>query len=180
MCGISIHAPAKGATPSVDGAFFVVSYFNPRSREGSDQNTPPEHPPTLHFNPRSREGSDVLTSLSLCVLCDISIHAPAKGATFRVCVISALVWNFNPRSREGSDIAALFVRFFRDNFNPRSREGSDGIRPDIAGRGRNISIHAPAKGATLLPCGVSLSRYRFQSTLPRRERQYTRYQFLPP
>ena len=34
--GISIHAPAKGATPRRRYAFFILAYFNPRSREGSD------------------------------------------------------------------------------------------------------------------------------------------------
>ena len=32
--------------------------FNPRSREGSDPMAPPEPSPTGYFNPRSREGSD--------------------------------------------------------------------------------------------------------------------------
>ena len=33
---ISIHAPAKGATPSITSIKPSVSNFNPRSREGSD------------------------------------------------------------------------------------------------------------------------------------------------
>ena len=33
---ISIHAPAKGATSIDNAKFHVVFYFNPRSREGSD------------------------------------------------------------------------------------------------------------------------------------------------
>ena len=35
--GISIHAPAKGATVVAGDKVIVVLYFNPRSREGSDQ-----------------------------------------------------------------------------------------------------------------------------------------------
>ena len=77
----------------------------------------------------------------------ISIHAPAKGATRThvfVCVYSG---NFNPRSREGSDLAgiALFLALYY--FNPRSREGSDEDLYDIM-EACDISIHAPAKGAT--------------------------------
>ena len=34
---ISIHAPAKGATFSDKYEFRGMGYFNPRSREGSDQ-----------------------------------------------------------------------------------------------------------------------------------------------
>ena len=78
-------------------------YFNPRSREGSDilptlaveiskifQSTLPRRerpiptqtdvPARAHFNPRSREGSDTQV-LRQALLCSISIHAPAKGAT---------------------------------------------------------------------------------------------------
>ena len=35
--GISIHAPAKGATARTGKDFFRYGYFNPRSREGSDE-----------------------------------------------------------------------------------------------------------------------------------------------
>ena len=58
-------------------------------------------------------------------LLQISIHAPAKGAT-----AEWMLWEIDHR-----------------NFNPRSREGSD----DCKSYGRctgKISIHAPAKGAT--------------------------------
>ena len=56
--GISIHAPVKGATCA--GAIFegIRVYFNPRSREGSDD----------------LAGLDGLGGA-------ISIHAPVKGAT---------------------------------------------------------------------------------------------------
>ena len=55
---ISIHAPVKGATQPVEYVVFHNHYFNPRSREGSDNKYG-----TMYF------GSD------------ISIHAPVKGAT---------------------------------------------------------------------------------------------------
>ena len=55
----------------------------------------------------------------------ISIHAPAKGATWGNEVESEIEIYFNPRSREGSDVVLTY--FPKDNmhFNPRSREGSD-------------------------------------------------------
>ncbi len=55
------------------------------------------------------------------------------------------------------------------DFNPRSREGSD----DRTGRWLNaytISIHAPARGATILPMITGIFQKEFQSTLPRGER----------
>ena len=57
-CGISIHAPVKGATPAVPRLLPDLRDFNPRSREGSDRW------PTLMAGIRP-----------------ISIHAPVKGAT---------------------------------------------------------------------------------------------------
>ena len=56
---ISIHAPAKGATPSVLRRYAC----------------------SLNFNPRSREGSDLSRIPSFEQQRLISIHAPAKGAT---------------------------------------------------------------------------------------------------
>ena len=85
---ISIHAPVKGATFSLGSFAFLASYFNPRSREGSDipsaicTITASQH----YFNPRSREGSDL---------------ANRSGKT--------KLTDFNPRSREGSDCLSLKI-----------------------------------------------------------------------
>ena len=55
--------------------------------------------------------------------------------------------NFNPRSREGSDDGFKDFFIFAFNFNPRSREGSDDL-DKIVEQLEEISIHAPARGAT--------------------------------
>ena len=57
----------------------------------------------IYFNPRSREGSDSASTLTLYDLNEISIHAPAKGATNIELAQIAAYQDFNPRSREGSD-----------------------------------------------------------------------------
>ena len=166
---ISIHAPAKGATNDMILPCIPKLDFNPRSREGSDsfyygnntqieqfQSTLPRRERLLcdftslcvcHFNPRSREGSD---DDVVCAFEDfeISIHAPAKGAT---------------RARIQSNAHTK-------NFNPRSREGSDDKLYASAGQ-FEISIHAPAKGATCRDMRYISTARRFQSTLPRRERR---------
>ena len=79
----------------------------------------------------------------------ISIHAPARGATFP---------------------AESYAAACRVDFNPRSREGSDVCLgdPDLA---EDISIHAPARGATVEKHLASTLAPLFQSTLPRGERQ---------
>ena len=126
----------------------LYSDFNPRSREGSDDNRSdfsvfpsisihaPAKGATLtwimflylkkYFNPRSREGSDRQGKKAQCTELFISIHAPAKGATNHNTIMLVHHHHFNPRSREGSDFAVLM---------PLSN--------------CKISIHAPAKGATV-------------------------------
>ena len=79
---ISIHAPARGATYPSLAAHSRNVYFNPRSREGSDTQDVAKSAHNTDFNPRSREGSDIDAGARLQLL-KISIHAPARGATFR-------------------------------------------------------------------------------------------------
>ena len=85
------------------------------------------------------------------------------------------IHSFNPRSREGSDLLLHFSQSMYSGFNPRSREGSDydGYRAVLH---KGVSIHAPAKGATMTGI-VQYSTKEFQSTLPRRERRCTNLNF---
>ena len=104
--------------------------------------------PSCHFNPRSREGSDRVAAQRK-QRAGISIHAPAKGATGDVEMVAATVLKFQStlprRERRSSE---PHTPDHACNFNPRSREGSDAKQ---CGRviGITISIHAPAKGATM-------------------------------
>ena len=139
---ISIHAPAKGATSI--GLWVSLSIFN--------------------FNPRSREGSDAHTLAGFGGAA-ISIHAPAKGATPAAPRRPPGRVHFNPRSREGSDFAGCTNTFYDLYFNPRSREGSDKKTGELVQGTKIISIHAPAKGATLKMV-VDPVAVIFQSTLP--------------
>ena len=61
-----------------------LHYFNPRSREGSDNYSLNINLTHSYFNPRSREGSDRTKRNCFCKYA-ISIHAPAKGATKLFC-----------------------------------------------------------------------------------------------
>ena len=78
---------------------------------------------------------------------DISIRAPARGATLTTVSSAMIVIYFNPRSREGSDVSVLNTSETQRHFNPRSREGSDISFSDKTST-VFISIRAPAKGAT--------------------------------
>ena len=119
---------------------------------------------------------------------EISIHAPARGATYNITNHTRKRLYFNPRAREGRDggimdivtYAALFQstrprgarpaaqhrELSTVYFNPRAREGRD--IDEIATQHQSIiSIHAPARGATRKQFGVFASGNIFQSTRPR-------------
>ena len=144
---ISIHAPARGATMDRFVNISIFSNFNPRSREGSDQNVCSFlymlHNISIHAPARGATTTTIKHDGSEA----ISIHAPARGAT---------IANRNAESNVG-------------NFNPRSREGSDKqIAIEFSSVG--ISIHAPARGATESERSRFITQLLFQSTLPRGER----------
>ena len=81
---------------------------------------------------------------------NISIHAPARGATFAVGRICSNCGDFNPRSREGSDGGAMPPKIIWGKFQSTLPRGE---RQGAGNTGEyyiKISIHAPARGAT---CG---------------------------
>ena len=102
----------------------ILTYFNPRSREGSDSRYNLRHPVPRHFNPRSREGSDPCGGIPVCIVA-ISIHAPVKRATCR---------DYSANVHNTISIHA-----------PAKGATSEA---DEAVKLSHISIHAPAKGAT--------------------------------
>ena len=55
------------------------------------------------FNPRAREGRDQTESLHGAQR-QISIHAPARGATTLSRPSASIRRHFNPRAREGRDV----------------------------------------------------------------------------
>ena len=190
---ISIHAPAKGATYIFLTAVVLLYHFNPRSREGSDSSHSRFSTGFSIFQstlPRRERPGVVFSSHGDMVFqSTLPRRERPFGAAFSISRA-----DFNPRSREGSDVDVRRCREYRADFNPRSREGSDHTRimeyggickfqstlprrerrlPDGPSEGgAQISIHAPAKGATI--AAITWLCWRtFQSTLPRRERLIT-------
>ena len=103
--------------------------------------------PLINFNPRSHERSDKSPTTS-CLLWNISIHAPTRGATLscltcrsgsafqstlpreerrRKRFLRADKANFNPRSHERSDGKEASKHHNYRDFNPRSHERSDAV-----------------------------------------------------
>ena len=80
----------------------------------------------------------------------VSIHAPAWGATRDLLNVNTSALGFNPRSRMGSDKSLQEQKHELVRFNPRSRMGSDNRIAELSLAIEEVSIHAPAWGATLL------------------------------
>ena len=126
----------------------IMSNFNPRSREGSDDNSPTGIQLYSNFNPRSREGSDP------------SRRRPEQPIR--------LFQSSLPRGeRHALDTVNATSQA---DFNPRSREGSD-VDDGGAGFIHYISILAPARGATG-DAVIYVNNNLFQSSLPRGEQRF--------
>ena len=76
---VSIHAPARGATKHIDSKTFLLEFQSTHPR-GVRLFAFAVFSYFERFNPRTREGCDLLLYLVECPV-DVSIHAPARGAT---------------------------------------------------------------------------------------------------
>ena len=151
QCYVSIHAPARGATVEVPSVFPALTSFNPRTREGCDGPAPiivfiPSAFQSTHpRGVRQRHGlMDIIDD-------DVSIHAPARGATGWDCfTYPNLLVSIHAPARGATDC------------------DDDGYI-DLS-----VSIHAPARGATGGKHYIAWTRAKFQSTHPRGVRHHRR------
>ena len=181
--------PRGGATRSCRSWLGRGCYFNPRPREGGRrplvlreisidefQSTPPRGGATAMEDNKPADtwisihaparGGDAAYQLKIDAL-EISIHAPARGGDTSAADRSFTSRNFNPRPREGGRPPWRSSGPSRaHNFNPRPREGGDIDKPPCYVWVR-ISIHAPARGATIMPTTTTHFNLKFQSTPPR-------------
>jgi len=91
----------------------------------------------------------------------VSIHAPARGATRHHWGLQTTPTGFNPRPREGGDVDSLRDQLSAQKFQSTPPRGG---RPGTCSRGpasSPVSIHAPARGATLILRSESLTIRRF-------------------
>ena len=188
---VSIHAPARGATLFWGTRFRPSMVFQSTHPHGVRLHHPGRAVPLAEFQSTHPHGVRRVVALVLGLEREVSIHAPARGATNASRRACCLTGCFNPRTRTGCD--ALWVRFrprqiwfqsthphgvrravpecgvqsllfqsthphgvrpattrrsrLRLSFNPRTRTGCDG---SCLGHqpGEQVSIHAPARGAT--------------------------------
>ncbi len=165
---VSIHAPARGATPVMDSVAdaAIVSIHAP-ARGATPTRT--ESVFSMEFQFTRPRGARRTRAPAIRVPACVSIHAPARGATIQRRRRKRLPRRFNSRAREGRDALLDRRRPGRRGFNSRAREGRDvrraellhhvaefqftrprGARPESPQPGviRCVSIHAPARGAT--------------------------------
>ena len=121
----------------------------------------------------------------------VSIHAPARGATTAFCLIVNMETFLSTRPRgarqrrltmiclrmvflstrpRGARLVQFRLLRYLDSFYPRAREGRD-IQPHNSQHNRHVSIHAPARGATVKSSKMAASE-PFLSTRPRGARRY--------
>ena len=142
--------------------------FNPRAREGRDAGEPNSFSWYLFQSTRPR-GARPLLGLVRRHAVAVSIHAPARGATASVFTMPLLVLFQSTRPR-GARPKSIQNHAVVRGFNPRAREGRDhqhcdgfgivcrfqstrprGARREVGVvqiRRQEVSIHAPARGAT--------------------------------
>jgi len=92
------------------------------------------------------------------IACDVSIHAPARGATQMLAYGRDSDWFQSTPLREGR-LNAWFPLFKADTF--QSTPLREGRRHPVLGgqRMRIVSIHAPARGATKVCDDLGAWRY---------------------
>ena len=116
------------------------------------------------FNPRAREGRDAKRSRRRLPGSMFQSTRP-RGARRNIIVIMMIHICFNPRAREGRDVIFHTSSSWYPSFNPRAREGRD-LMAKMTIKGLDVSIHAPARGATSLRL-LRFEMGMFQSTRPR-------------
>ena len=158
---VSIHAPAWGATSRTPRSTRCEPSFNPRPRVGGDLPYPKVYAVRTKFQSTPPRGGRPPVPQGLRGANQVSIHAPAWGATSRTPRSTRCEPSFNPRPRVGGDLPYPKVYAVRTKFQSTPPRGG---RPPVPQglRGANqVSIHAPAWGATRLRERSNVPNRRF-------------------
>ena len=145
--------------------------FNPRTREGCDSGWSRATRAQRHFNPRTREGCDAGVGDNDGIIV-ISIHAPARGATYNDKTLTASVQfqSTHPRGVRPS--------LYRTQCRTRQKFQSThprGVRPTRRARHpcKSPFQSTHPRGVRLANGAIYALAFRFQSTHPRGVRPYT-------
>ena len=144
---ISIHAPAEGATRNPDAVFLRLTYFNPRSRGGSDVNSWLAEPWEDTFQSTLPRRERHMRLVLHTAIFHISIHAPAEGATsapFTKMELTTISIHAPAEGATSWHRKSIRHKRFQSTLPRRERHG----RNNRYDKSKEISIHAPAEGAT--------------------------------
>ena len=156
--GVSIHAPARGATQTINTDSFFVAVSIHAPARGATWFCVLSVSYSKQFQSTRPRGARQEAASCMLNVEIVSIHAPARGATISPTRQSSSSPRFNPRAREGRDIRTSRSLMTCGSFNPRAREGRD-TNEEIIRENINVSIHAPARGATGMPDGRAFKVY---------------------
>ena len=107
--GVSIHAPAWGATAYSRACERGRTRFNPRARVGRDPAGLQERASRPGFNPRARVGRDEKSMLAITREREFQSTRPRGARPDRWYGILRWTNGFNPRARVGRDIHVIGV-----------------------------------------------------------------------
>ncbi len=100
---VSIHAPARGATLRTSPPISEQIGFNPRPRAGGDRRHGADAAADSMFQSTPPRGGRQHRTVCVQFATAVSIHAPARGATYRGPTRTSFHVCFNPRPRAGGD-----------------------------------------------------------------------------
>ena len=146
---ISIHAPARGATRHSEDLLSNGNISIHAPARGATMDQAKHDAKESNFNPRSREGSDGKSVKVIGNIYEFQSTLP-RGERHRFRVRTDTVSNnFNPRSREGSDEILAKLGLSEIVFQSTLPRGERLPRRAVLYGDVRISIHAPARGATV-------------------------------
>ena len=138
--------------------------FNPRAREGRDHNVGSSSLHSICFNPRAREGRDLRDAGSTGQQ-EVSIHAPARGATYqrRRPVHLGEFQSTRPRGARRPKLPSSTPASTFQSTRPR---GARRARPGRCSRAEKFQSTRPRGARHAISSGDCVSLL-FQSTRPR-------------
>ena len=121
--------------------------FNSRTREGCDEQRHRGLAKALCFNSRTREGFDRLRSILLSSKGGFNSRT-REGCDYQLGISKLEGLCFNSRTREGCDFAGSLERVKKEQFQFTHPRGVRLALLEQVFGASEVSIHAPARGAT--------------------------------
>ena len=120
------------------------------------------------FNPRSHTGSDIIYSLSCLCSDGVSIHAPTRGATWRLPTVDCETL-FQSTLPHGERLSVSTTILVTSQFQSTLPHGERLVKTSVGVKRQKFQSTLP-HGERLLAKLLKFNADRFQSTLPHGER----------